>query len=43
VDFNHSNTSLNKNIIEFYKDDIDPRFLLILKGYPQIGLEFSQE
>ncbi len=43
VDFNHSNTSLNKNIIEFYKDDIDPRFLLILKGCPQIGLELSQE
>ncbi|WP_157279135.1 hypothetical protein [Proteiniphilum acetatigenes] len=43
VDFNHSNTSLNKNIIEFYKDEIDPQFLLKLRGYPQTNVEFSQE
>jgi len=34
VDFNHSNTLLNRNIIEFYKDEIDQQFLLKLKGYP---------
>jgi len=43
VDFNHSNTSLNKNIIEFYKNEIDPQFLLKLKGYPLTNIEFLKE
>jgi len=43
VHFNHSNSSLNNNIIEFYKDEIDPQFLLRLKGCPLTDIEFSQE
>lgn len=34
ANFNHSNTSLNKHIIEFYKDNMDPQILLMLKGFP---------
>lgn len=37
VDFNHSNTLLNNKILDSYKDEVEPQFLQMLKGYPGTG------